>query len=1112
MVPDQEPSRTPAAGVQIADNLCLGSVQDALKPLFDGGEVLIATGYQDLLSAMAIISEMVDTGRLHRPGSIRLLFGTNVTKGDRLRTRRRALPEEARDHFLRKDGIYLEDWADLVAVRSLEALRSGVIAIRMFNADARNGEPGQRLFHAKVFVGRDGSLLGSANFSRGGLNANVELVDFAGRGTPRDDARRTAAERFWEQGTDWSDTAIAILENLLKSVTPEYAIARVASELRGFRFWQPMESGRLAATHELLPFQEELVYETTATVYEHGLAFVEAPPGAGKTAIGRHLAVNLADTYAAAFSQRSAAGREPARTSTVVVAPPAVQAAWMEGMAPQMRFVSTARFSTERSGRTFAEIEGLVSEAAAMVVDEAHNFASRWRQDSARARRFETVPALWTACLSATLVGNHGIDTILTLQERRAAPNMTDSFRQRMDELMEVEWNRESPADSWEDHPNVDALVEELARFVCRRSRSCVGRKPSGAGYPVAELGYPTFEHRRIEVQLSDDERETIRTIDLALDHLEQPGMRRRRWREETRTRLGTPKEQRVDLVQKAARELRMLLRVCNRAALWETRSGQVSKYLQDSPQGKLSFPGSGAIDQPTQMVRRQIESLAAGRLDDERVRQLSRIAERHRTVVFVSERTIVLQYFASKLATLLRPSGFGTFLATDRFDAEFQEHHLGGKNPDVQLFAGANASARLQAEFDRRTVAKDSELAQKLAFTTYKRAEGINLQAASAVVLIGVGADVKMLRQALGRIDRVDSPHPHITYYTLSLDGLGVRSDEVAKRRLREGLQFTHGTAHKPADPNERADMVDALLKQNDLPRTPHSTNTYDCLWKLELEVPNIVRDTVGSSRLQGPWGIELSKLEGDAAYTVFCLRGVEARESAGGFGPPRLVLVRDDGLTVLDQADILRTLTRAYQATKHRGLAAVPTRWTEAPKLLECVQHGLQRMTPWCLRPARMVALLETLAKFVSEGAERADSLFSGLSLPALELLYQEWLDVLDPAWREAKEELRGMPSSVPVALPGLFADDPASDRISDRHGDPASASILTSFPGYLHCDRILEKLECWPEGEQAKARARMDTAIQAAEQISEGADVELWSRIAVVIRVSPADDPRK
>ena len=1101
----------PAEGVRIADNLYLGSVQDALNPVFDGGEVLIATGYQDLLSAMAIISELADMDSLRRPGSIRLLFGTNVTKGERLRTRRRALPEEARDHFLRKDGIYLEDWADLVAVRSLEALRSGVIAIRMFNADGRKGQPDRRLFHAKVFVGRDGSLLGSANFSRSGLSKNIELVDYARRGTPRDDARRRAAERFWEQGTDWSDTAIAILENLLKSVTPEYAIARVASELRGFRFWQPLESDQLPATPVLLPFQKELVYETTATVYEHGLAFVEAPPGAGKTAIGKHLAVNLADTYAAAFSQPSGAGRKLARTSTVIVAPPAVKKAWMEDMGPQMKFVSTAGFSTEHSGRTSSEIDGFVSNAAAMVVDEAHNFATRWRQDSARARRFETVPALWTACLSATLVGNHGIDTILTLQERRAAPNMTDSFRQRMDELMEVEWNRDSPADSWEAHPNIAALVDELARFVCRRSRSCIGEKPSGVGYPVAQLGYPAFKHRRIDVRLNDDERAALQTIDRALDHLDPPGRKKRRWREETRTRLGTPKEQRVDLIQKAARELRMLLRVCNTAALWETRSGQVAKYLQDNPQESLPFPGTARTDQPQQLVCRQIEKLEAGGLDAERVCELGRIAERHRTVVFISERTIVLQYFASRLATRLQPLGFSTFLATDRFDKDFQDHHLGGRNPDVQVFAGASASARLQAEFDRRTIAKDSELARKLAFTTYKRAEGINLQAASAVVLIGVGADVKMLRQALGRIDRVDSPHPHITYYTLSLEGLGVRSDEVAKRRLREGRQFTHGDAHKSADPDERTDMVDALLKQNALPRTPHLTNTYDCLWQLELEVSDTVRDTVSSSRLQGPWGIELSQLQGDAAYTVFCLRGVEdRRQSAGGFGPPRLVLVRDDGPEVLDQAEILRTLTRAYQATKRRGLAAMPTQWTEAPELLERVQHGLRRISPWCLRPARMVALLETLAKFVSGGAARADSLFSGLSLPALELLYQEWLDVLNPAWKEAKEELRGNPSSLPIALPDFFAQDPASSGVADWHGDPGAASVLTSFPGYLHCDRILEKLECWEEGDKGKARARMKTAIQAAEEISEGADVELWSRIAVVIRVSPADDP--
>ena len=1098
------PKTSSDAGVWIADNLFLGSVQDALTPLFADGEILIATGYQDLLSAMAIISELVDTERLRRPGSIRLLFGTNVTKAARLRTRRRELPEEAKAHFLRKGGIYLEDWADLVAVRSLEALRAGTIAIRMFDGDGVTGRNDQRLFHAKVYVGRDGSLLGSANFSRSGLTRNVELADFARRGTPRDDARRSAAERFWEHGADWSNEAIAILETLLKGVTPEHAVARVAAELRGFPLWQPAERGRLAEKHALLPFQKELVYETTATVYEHGFAFVEAPPGAGKTVIGQHLAVTLADTHAATFAHRPAPRCDAVRTSPMIVAPPAVEAAWTDRIPLQVFFVRTTQFSSRKRDQAVDDIDGLVGEAAALVVDEAHNFATRWRQESARARRFETVPALWTACLSATLVGNHGTDTILTMQERRAAPNMTDEFRQRMDRLMQVEWNRETAADSWDIHPNVEALAEELARFVCRRSRSCVGPKPPDATYPTSSLGYPAFAHEPIEINLTDDECEMISEVDTALDYLEQPG-RRRGWREEARTRLGTPMEQRVDLVRRAARELRMLLRVCNTAALWEADRGQIAKYLQDSPQGRFFYADTAALDQPEKTVRQRLADLAAGRLDDERVRQLRRIAERHRAVVFISERRTVLQYFASKLAVLLGESGFRTFLAVGQVDRKFQERYLGGKSNDVQEFTGTNASARLQAEFDATAVADGPEPPRKLAFTTYKRAEGINLQVASAVVLIGVGADVRMLRQALGRIDRVDSPHPHITYYTLSLDGLPVPSDEAWKRRLREGRQFTHGAAHTAADPDDGTDMVAALLEQNDLPRTPRLTNLYDCLWVLEREVPENVRSMVGAHSLQGPWGIELTELQGDTPYTVFCLRGVEAQDRDGGFGPPRLVLVRDDTTMILDQVEILRALTAAYQATNARGLVQVPTRWTENPELLERVQDSLGRITPWCLRPARTVALLETLAAFMSDGAEPAESLFSGLSLPALEMLYQEWLDVLDPAWREAKRELREVQYTSDVPLPGLLDDGAAAGGGGDQHAQAGAAGVVAGFPGYIHCQRILDQLLRGDAAEISKARARMAVAIKAAEEISEGAEVELWSRIGVVIRVS-------
>ena len=67
-------------------------------------------------------------------------------------------------------------------------------------------------------------------------------------------------------------------------------------------------------------------------------------------------------------------------------------------------------------------------------------------------------------------------------------------------------------------------------------------------------------------------------------------------------------------------------------------------------------------------------------------------------------------------------------------------------------------------------------------------------------------------------------------------------------------------------------------------------------------------------------------------------------------------------------------------------------------------------------------------------------------------------------------------------------------------------------TTFPKYLDCRRVLDCLLAGDVGEIAAVRARMSRAIDQAATIAEGADIELWSRVAVVTRVSPdGTEPR-
>ena len=61
-------------------------------------------------------------------------------------------------------------------------------------------------------------------------------------------------------------------------------------------------------------------------------------------------------------------------------------------------------------------------------------------------------------------------------------------------------------------------------------------------------------------------------------------------------------------------------------------------------------------------------------------------------------------------------------------------------------------------------------------------------------------------------------------------------------------------------------------------------------------------------------------------------------------------------------------------------------------------------------------------------------------------------------------------------------------------------------SDFPGYLHCRRVLDSLLRGDPDEIDGARERMVEAIEEAVAAAEGAGIEFWSRVAVVIRVSP------
>ena len=253
--------------IRHADNINV-AVEDLVRPILEGERCLIVTGYQDFLTALALILKYRPGITEEPSGAVRILFGTN-TATTTIFPAGRSLSETAKRHWLGRRGLSLHNQGELRAVLARDAVENGALDLRVFDAEHACKETGRKpagMLHAKIFAGPERVVAGSANFSLGGLRHNVEYCDAFEVGTETYRVRCSAAETFWRCGVPWTEEALEILDRLLKFVTPQEATCRAFCEMSGFRPWR-VEDNTDTNSRPPLPFPADLVYEAAMTVY-----------------------------------------------------------------------------------------------------------------------------------------------------------------------------------------------------------------------------------------------------------------------------------------------------------------------------------------------------------------------------------------------------------------------------------------------------------------------------------------------------------------------------------------------------------------------------------------------------------------------------------------------------------------------------------------------------------------------------------------------------------------------------------------------------------------------------------------------------------------------------
>jgi hypothetical protein len=1115
-----EASNSTAAEIYASATNAGRQVIEIVRPHLATGSCLIVTGYQDFFSSLSIILAEIPEISTRDGGCIRIAFGVDTNNAPGFSGRGRTVGQVVKDHFLSQRGLAVEDAADLKAVLAADAIRSGAIDLRVFDpslAQEVMGVSGGRRLHAKIVTSELGSITGSANFSRAGLYHNIEFADdFSEEGPdgPAQEAakeRRTAAELIWSSSVDWNAEALEILEALLRPVCPEDAMARLLHEQTSFRPWS---MNHLADVVGRNPFahQVDLVYEASHIAYEHGFAFVESPTGSGKTEIGKHLGWTLARTFEAAVGADHT-GQLP-RGGAMVIAPPKVIKNWKDKAPRTLTAVANTRVASRKKTGAEEEVEPAhrIDQYGVVIIDESHTMTPGFEESSKRAEAIEFAPPSWNICLSATLLGNKDVDWLAHMQEKRASIFMSPSYLEEMKALFERETDLtrmmegQSTADALSGDAR-EALSNMLSPFLAHRQRACVGE--SADRTPVADkASYPPFvlHPRPKALSLSPRQAATVDEIVQLTSEL-APG---RRVTSVTTSRFGTKAERRHNQNSLYARNLLNVLRANSAQAVWEMEHGAIGRQLRkfereerrkagfDNPlQGDLfAAAGDPLEDAPTPKCDALQDLLGRAevqRIDERRYAEALKIQKAHRRVVFLAERVDTLQIFAEELAR--RSAADGS--AHTNFVASSDPSSNGGPTKEEarravgaicggeeRHFRQIKDGDKIEAHFrpgGERAPDGDASI-----FLTYQMAEGINLQSADALVLLGVTSNLKELIQGLGRIDRIDSKHSLIHYYLIDIPVARIASDEKVAQRLENyralsGRERLEAATEVEGDTQVILEGVAAYLRE---PRALRANNFHDVLSEIRGWVDPARYDTIAGLQISGLWGAELALLDGAEAFTVLHLRGEDGHgQRRGAFAPPRLVMIDAAGEVERNQILCAQSLRRAYRETLDQGLETAAPDASRIMAALEALSSRIDGLKDWDLRPERTVSLLQSLSVFLGEpetdapvadlGMEAAadEEMFGDISLQGLEYLAETWARFLDPYWVIAKQKVR------------------------ERFASAESQSYISIAEIMRHLDEDLLERE--------KIRGTMRSALEAARGM--GLKTQVSERIAVAF-VSP------
>jgi SNF2-related domain/Helicase conserved C-terminal domain len=1015
-----------------------------LKDLRSSAQPLIVTGF-------ATLDRLIDfVASADQCSEIRIVFGSEPfeSRRDTFSIRELDLPHEMKEYWLGR-GISIRLSAKLLLC--IERLKAGTLNARYIARSTWR-------LHAKLYVGANAATLGSSNFTDPGLRNQLESnVRFRRYDEPVKPAHKEEhqrfletsqiAEQFWDLGTDYNQQLIALLEQLLRLVPWEEALARASAELLEAEWAKRFLRGEyLPGDAALWPSQRLGIAQALFILKERGSVLIADATGSGKTRAGTHLI--------GAKMHEIIASNRLRRGKALLIAPPTVVNEWKEesAIASVPLDVYSHGMLSYAKGDSHGTVLKNLRRAQILCVDEGHNFLNF---NSNRTQQLLRNMADHVALFTATPINRSPID-LLRIADMLGADNLDDATLKAFDRMLGA---RSISRALTEDE--ITELRREIAKFTVRRTKrvlnQLIDKNPSA--YTDAngrQCRFPKHKAKTYALNESPSDRsnaDKIRELagqlkgvlyfqkDIAL-----PKALARRGLTEEKFLQG-----RLRGANRLAQYSVMAALRSSRAALYEhlvgtteaaarsnligfqkaARSGNVLKRLSKFggriPKSRLSIElpewlsdaeAHRAACADEIVIYNSILNICASisaKREHAKVQLLAKLSKKYAYILAFDSRPITLAYIGMLLDNL-------------------------EPGPRILIATGDTKSDRkaLLKSFSP----KSDDQTPTIGLCSDSVSEGVNLQRGQAIVHLDMPSVVRIAEQRSGRIDRLDSPHK--TIYALWPDDateFALRSDERFIERYETVDNLLGSNMPLPDSIRERKDVHTAKDAIREFETIADSWDGVDDAFSPVRELVSGDSALIPEQTYQEYIGVKarvtsrVSLVSAVRSWAFFCTTDAST--------VPRWIFLRN--LESEPETDLrnISTLLRERLGPETKDLREISP---SAEKLLEAFLLRLSSVERLLLSRRKRRALDEMeiiLDSYLVAAAVRKDqgqievlsALLRVLREPNQEIqpdweeLAARWLDLIRPVWYEKLQERR---RRKPLLLKDIRKDLQAAEQV--------------------------------------------------------------------------------